>query len=160
MASNKDFITSLDAFLDALGRIPLDDVSRVNVFQAYRGALNGLLDKATKACHALQDRTAVFLQDTEVQNKLERLIASKMRQHGNPRDLFLRFDVRGDGKVTADELRYAINDLGIFLSEAEVAVLMERIDMAKDKKIDYPEFIEALARSSAGVSSVHCHLVF
>ena len=54
---------------------------------------------------------------------------------------FKAFDDKGSGIIPAEELRYALTNLGDALTEEEVDELIKRADVNKDGKVRYEEFV-------------------
>lgn len=57
------------------------------------------------------------------------------------RQAFNVFDRNGDGFITADELRYAMLNLGEPLTDEEVEEMIREADLDGDGKINYEEFV-------------------
>lgn len=63
------------------------------------------------------------------------------------RKVFARYDLDGDGRVTADEYRKVIADLeGSEISEAEAQQLIDSIDTDGDRQMSFEEFWAAMNR--------------
>ncbi|KAL5248187.1 hypothetical protein ACHWQZ_G017385 [Mnemiopsis leidyi] len=56
------------------------------------------------------------------------------------REAFKVFDRNGDGKITADELKTVMHNLGETLTDEEIDQMIEEADTNKDGYVDYEEF--------------------
>ena len=56
------------------------------------------------------------------------------------RSMFDGFDQSGDGQLSGNELRKALNGLGVHISKKEMKSLMMRFDQNHDDEIDHSEF--------------------
>lgn len=54
---------------------------------------------------------------------------------------FQVFDKEGDGTISAGELRYVLTNLGEKLSEEEVDELLKEVQVGKDGRINYVDFV-------------------
>ncbi|KAI9473991.1 MAG: hypothetical protein EXX96DRAFT_621621 [Benjaminiella poitrasii] len=54
---------------------------------------------------------------------------------------FQVFDKEGDGYISAGELRYVLTNLGEKLSEDEVNELLKEVEVGKDGRINYVDFV-------------------
>ncbi|GBG84859.1 hypothetical protein CBR_g39235 [Chara braunii] len=59
-------------------------------------------------------------------------------------EAFRIFDKNGDGKITIDELKQALNGLGVKAREDEVDELMKQADVNRDGSVCYEEFVKLL----------------
>ncbi|KAI9314643.1 putative myosin regulatory light chain cdc4 [Dichotomocladium elegans] len=57
---------------------------------------------------------------------------------------FQVFDKAGDGTISIDELRYVLTNLGEKLSEEEVDELLKEIQIIKDGRINYVDFVNLI----------------
>ncbi|KAI6656721.1 EF-hand_1 domain-containing protein [Oopsacas minuta] len=53
---------------------------------------------------------------------------------------FKFFDKDGDGKITKDELKLAMKELGENMSDAEIDAMIKSADLDDDHQIDFQEF--------------------
>ncbi|XP_039054609.1 calmodulin-like protein 7 isoform X2 [Hibiscus syriacus] len=58
------------------------------------------------------------------------------------RKIFQVFDRNGDGKITKKELNDSLENMGIFIPDSELTLMIERIDVNGDMCIDMDEFSE------------------
>lgn len=56
--------------------------------------------------------------------------------------VFQMFDRNGDGRITKKELSDSLDNLGIFIPDKELTVMIERIDVNGDGCVDIDEFGE------------------
>lgn len=56
------------------------------------------------------------------------------------RRVFQMFDRNGDGLITKQELCDSLENLGIYIPEAELAAMIEKIDVNGDGSVDADEF--------------------
>ncbi|KAJ0972339.1 hypothetical protein J5N97_020298 [Dioscorea zingiberensis] len=54
--------------------------------------------------------------------------------------VFQTFDHDGDGRITREELQDSLENLGIFISEGDLSVMISRIDVNGDGCVDMDEF--------------------
>ncbi|KAI8142390.1 EF-hand protein [Fennellomyces sp. T-0311] len=54
---------------------------------------------------------------------------------------FQVFDKEGDGYISAGELRYVLTNLGEKLSDEEVDELLKEVEVGKDGRINYVDFV-------------------
>lgn len=59
-------------------------------------------------------------------------------------DLFRRFDIDGDGKLTYEEFYAGMRDLGAPANSLELYVLAKRLDSNSDGSLDYLEFSKGM----------------
>ena len=59
-------------------------------------------------------------------------------------EAFKAIDVNKDGIITKNEIKKVFEGRGFFVTEMEVAALMERMDKDKDGRISYYEFVEEI----------------
>lgn len=57
---------------------------------------------------------------------------------------FQVFDKEGDGTISAGELRYVLTNLGEKLSEEEVDELLKEVEVGKDGRINYVDFVNLI----------------
>ncbi|XP_078064191.1 calcium-binding protein 5-like, partial [Mustelus asterias] len=63
------------------------------------------------------------------------------------RDAFREFDTNGDGEITINELRYAMQKLvGEQLSAAEIEDIIKEADVNGDGTVDFEEFVRMMSR--------------
>lgn len=60
---------------------------------------------------------------------------------------FRAFDADGDGFISPAELRYAMNLLGEVMTEEEAEDMIREVDLDKDGKLSYWEFIRVIEDS-------------
>ncbi|WP_030611360.1 EF-hand domain-containing protein [Streptomyces sclerotialus] len=60
------------------------------------------------------------------------------------RKVFDRYDVDGDGLVTADEYRKVVSELGSQVTESEAQGLIDSVDNNGDRQMSFEEFWAAL----------------
>ncbi|KAF7705152.1 hypothetical protein HF521_020438 [Silurus meridionalis] len=72
------------------------------------------------------------------------------------RDAFKQFDIDGDGEITTEELKLAMNKLlGENMSHKEIDSVVREVDNNGDGTVDFEEL--ALFRSPASRKSQQCH---
>ncbi|KAJ3675399.1 hypothetical protein LUZ60_004441 [Juncus effusus] len=67
----------------------------------------------------------------------------KMAEEQDPEELarvFQMFDRNGDGRITRKELSDSLDNLGIYIPEDELTMMIEKIDVNKDGCVDIEEF--------------------
>ncbi|KAM0947192.1 putative EF-hand domain-containing protein [Dioscorea sansibarensis] len=64
--------------------------------------------------------------------------------------VFEMFDHDGDGRISRKELHESLDNLGIFISEEDLSVMIKKIDVNEDECVDMEEFGE-LYKSIVGV---------
>jgi len=63
-------------------------------------------------------------------------------------DAFDSVDINKDGFVTKNEIRQMLDSKGIFVSDQEATVLVDKFDKNKDGRITYSEFLsESMPKS-------------
>ncbi|MEV0600549.1 EF-hand domain-containing protein [Streptomyces sp. NPDC050315] len=60
------------------------------------------------------------------------------------RKVFGRYDLDGDGLVSADEYRKIVSELGSQITEAEARELIDSVDTDGDRQMSFEEFWAAL----------------
>lgn len=157
--SHEQFTSVFVDFLSELDSLGLHDVHRMTILSETKSALNRLLEtailKATASPQA-HDQSGLRTKpsgpditadgDEERIAQLESLIATKIHQHGDPRDVFIEFDILRDGVLSPEEFELALAELNIFLSDKELQTILKHYDTFGDGKINYHEFLEALSR--------------
>ncbi|KAJ8774840.1 hypothetical protein K2173_018099 [Erythroxylum novogranatense] len=68
------------------------------------------------------------------------LVARKRMDPVELNRLFQTFDRNGDGRITKEELNHSLEQLGIFIPDAELAQMIEKIDVNGDGCVDIDEF--------------------
>eukprot|EP00301_Raphidiophrys_heterophryoidea_P023372 c7285_g1_i1.p1 GENE.c7285_g1_i1~~c7285_g1_i1.p1 ORF type:complete len:186 (+),score=48.00 c7285_g1_i1:42-560(+) len=61
-------------------------------------------------------------------------------EHEELQDAFNVFDVDGDGKITAEEIRVVLQKLGQFITTEEIQFIMEDVDTDHDGNVSFAEF--------------------
>ena len=59
-------------------------------------------------------------------------------------DLFEQIDVNNDGVLTVDEFEKALNRQGTYVSSSELRQILKKVDMDKNGKINFNEFIASM----------------
>ncbi len=59
-------------------------------------------------------------------------------------DLFEQIDVNNDGVLTVDEFEKALNRQGTYVSSSELHQILKKVDMDKNGKINFNEFIASM----------------
>ncbi|XAR71161.1 hypothetical protein NMG60_11028294 [Bertholletia excelsa] len=67
---------------------------------------------------------------------LRRMEATELRR------VFQMFDKNGDGRISKEELTGSLENMGIFIPDAELAQMIEKIDVNGDGYVDIEEFGE------------------
>ncbi|XP_012520381.1 PREDICTED: calmodulin-like protein 5 [Propithecus coquereli] len=76
-------------------------------------------------------------------------LGKKVQGSGSEQDLratFRAFDLDGDGHISVDELRQAIAQLGVQLSQEELDALVREADTNQDGQVDFEEFARVLGQ--------------
>ncbi|KAI0209246.1 putative calmodulin-like protein 2 [Lamellibrachia satsuma] len=60
------------------------------------------------------------------------------------RDAFRKFDQDGNGRITADELRHVMHNLGETMTDDEIDEMIRAADTDGDGQIDYEEFFQMM----------------
>lgn len=68
---------------------------------------------------------------------------------------FQVFDKEGDGTISAGELRYVLTNLGEKLSEEEVDELLKEVQVGKDGRINYVDFVTLILSNWSHSSLVY-----
>jgi len=82
-------------------------------------------------------------------NKLKKVALNVIAHHLNEheiahlRDAFTQLDANGDGRITVDELRQAMNEHSSPAADSDLQQLLASIDIAGSNNLDYREFIAA-----------------
>ena len=93
-----------------------------------------VIDSLTShACESLLKREAL----TEL---VKHLSPEKIR---HLRDQFTSMDLDGTGFISAQELKHALERMDRPISQAEIGKIIERVDQARNGKINYSEFLAA-----------------
>ncbi|KAI8570700.1 hypothetical protein RHMOL_Rhmol01G0056600 [Rhododendron molle] len=66
------------------------------------------------------------------------------------RNVFATFDKNKDGFITKQELRVSMRNVGVDMSEAEAAEMVEKVDSNGDGLIDFDEFCELFDSMAGG----------
>ncbi|XP_058182098.1 calmodulin-like protein 3 [Rhododendron vialii] len=66
------------------------------------------------------------------------------------RKVFATFDKNKDGFITKQELRESMRNVGVDMSEAEAAEMVEKVDSNRDGLIDFDEFCELFDSMAGG----------
>jgi len=99
-----------------------------------------IINPATNRPYTYKDlakRVAPRVGLTEVE---VRLIYDLFGRKENLKEAFTRFDVNRDGKVTAQELRRALDSLNIDVTDDMISILFSKYDTNHDSTVDYEEF--------------------
>eukprot|EP00163_Fabomonas_tropica_P029285 TRINITY_DN622_c0_g1_i1.p1 TRINITY_DN622_c0_g1~~TRINITY_DN622_c0_g1_i1.p1 ORF type:complete len:164 (-),score=67.66 TRINITY_DN622_c0_g1_i1:228-719(-) len=64
---------------------------------------------------------------------------------------FNLFDKDGDGTISQDELKHVLKTLGQNPSKKEVMAMMKEIDVDRSGSIDFPEFVNMMAKKMGNV---------
>ncbi|KAI3804411.1 hypothetical protein L1987_25924 [Smallanthus sonchifolius] len=78
-------------------------------------------------------------QQQQIQDDIVSSVSSRM----NPEQLqriFQMFDKNGDGRITKQELNDSLQNMNIFISDADVVQMIEKIDVNGDGCVDLEEF--------------------
>lgn len=94
--------------------------------------------EAEAAAEAARDAAGL---SKEQLDRIESVIADTLYEHGDARRLFIHFDLLGNGRLTPEEFRRALNQLGVALTTAETEALVQRYDRDRSGTFDYEEFV-------------------
>jgi hypothetical protein len=97
----------------------------------------------------LEELDPQFKREQEV---LKRIVGHFKRTLTSPEQAFLIFDRNGDGKISRDEFRSAIEKMGIRLTDWDIRALINQLDTDRDGNIRYIEFTKKMKRF--GVASL------
>ncbi|CAG9327185.1 unnamed protein product [Blepharisma stoltei] len=75
---------------------------------------------------------------------LRRVVSHLKSKFISPETAFNLFDKNKDGKITKDEFRSALENIGIKLMPAEVTAVLRSIDVDLDNTVKYTEFIRKM----------------
>lgn len=84
-----------------------------------------------------------------VEQRIIQFVASMSEQGAGLRECFNVFDRNGDGKISASELGSAMIKIGFPVSQEESAELIRRVDVDRDGKISFVEFVRAFGPNAA-----------
>lgn len=68
-------------------------------------------------------------------------IRSRVRIHGELEEVFKKFDVNGDGKISAAELGSIMGSLGQPVTEEDLKIMIKEVDSDGDGSINLEEFV-------------------
>lgn len=100
---------------------------------------------------------------SRMQEAIYYFIVNNMANREEKRELmetFKMLDTNNDGVVTKDELIVGLKKANMFISEADVENLMDRIDHNKDRAINYTEFVAAAIDKKRLLSDERLKLCF
>jgi hypothetical protein len=80
------------------------------------------------------------------QDILKKVIGHFKRTYTSPEQAFLIFDRNGDGKISRDEFRSAIEKMGLRLTDNDLRALINQLDTDRDGNVRYLEFTKKMAR--------------
>jgi len=80
-----------------------------------------------------------------VEQRVQEFVRSMEQRGTTAKDCFGMFDRNGDGKISVKELCGAMLKLGLPVSEDEAKELVRRVDIDRDGKICFAEFVRAFA---------------
>lgn len=75
----------------------------------------------------------------------------------NSFDAFRIFDVDGIGSITANELVYALADIGVHCLAEDVQLFFKRYNKRRNGRIDFGEFAAALDPQDSYYASILCN---
>lgn len=76
-----------------------------------------------------------------LKNSRSTSILSRVRIHGELEEVFKKFDVNGDGKISASELGSIMSSLGQPASEEDLMIMIKEVDADGDGSINLEEFV-------------------
>lgn len=111
--SNQQFSKLFQLFLNDVSEIPVDDPLRSEILEQCRRLFQTSARAIRKSEEVRQSAVAQRVTESSEPDEatlddLEDLIALKFAEHGDPRSLFLRWDVSRDGMLKPTELQHAM----------------------------------------------------
>lgn len=88
--------------------------------------------------HRQRNVTEVFERQMD---EIEATITEKLYQHGNPRELFIEYDVEQCGFLTPSSFARMCESLEMYLSDEELQFLVQKYDTAHRGCINYTDFL-------------------
>ena len=86
----------------------------------------------------------IFKVQLELQGRIERIkVSLSLKTDFNMIDAFRIFDRDGKGTATTYEIQAGLQELGLQVTDQELALFMKRFDKDGDNKLRYSEFADA-----------------
>jgi Ca2+-binding EF-hand superfamily protein len=120
--------------------------------EAQLGALMSTLDRDGDRRIDANEFVAAFKRTSAsswLADKVSSDVRSQIRaQRARLEDIFIEFDINGDGLLSRAELQQGLETLGVHLTKGDMRKLMAVVDEDGDGLVDYHEFLSGVGRSS------------
>ena len=132
-------LLSLDGAMVSIGekqeQVEAASVAEVSVLRALLGESRAAIDESKQSVLARMDK--LVSSSSRALHLLQKLMS---RPDGA--ELFVEFDIDGDGTVSREELKLGYAKLGEDLSEDDLDAIMSLVDRDGDGEMDYNEFVQ------------------
>ena len=132
-------LLSLDGAVVSIGekqeQVEAASVAEVSVLRALLGESKAAIDESKQSVLARMDK--LVSSSSRALHLLQKLMS---RPDGA--ELFVEFDIDGDGTVSREELKLGYAKLGEDLSEDDLDAIMSLVDRDGDGEMDYNEFVQ------------------
>ena len=132
-------LLSLDGAMVSIGekqeQVEAASVAEVSVLRALLGESRAAIDESKQSVMARMDK--LVSSSSRALHLLQKLMS---RPDGA--ELFVEFDIDGDGTVSREELKLGYAKLGEDLSEDDLDAIMSLVDRDGDGEMDYNEFVQ------------------
>lgn len=122
-----------------------------------QGAVNNA-EIASEAFSNIKD----FMEASNMKKTILMYLAAKLPEKSieDLRELFIKVDINGDGRITTDEFQKSLTIFGATFNEMEMKQLIDKLDTNNNGFIDYTEFLAGCMKSKIYLNEVNLKHAF